>query len=78
MNLEHATRALGAYLAADIPAFLWGAPGIGKSDMVSSVAKGLNLPLIDLRATLLDPVDLRGLPMVADGAAAWARPDFLP
>lgn len=78
MNLQNATRALSAYLSADIPAFLWGAPGIGKSDMVASVAASMGLPLIDLRATLLDPVDLRGLPMVADGAAAWARPDFLP
>lgn len=78
MNLQNAQKTLAAYLDADIPAFLWGAPGIGKSDIVAGAARALGLPLIDLRATLLDPVDLRGLPMVADGAAKWARPDFLP
>jgi len=33
----------------------------------------------DLRAVLLDPVDLRGLPSLnGDGRAHWAIPDFLP
>ncbi|MDE2100012.1 MAG: hypothetical protein KGL39_22350 [Patescibacteria group bacterium] len=32
----------------------------------------------DIRAALLDAVDLRGLPMVEDGKAKWAIPDFLP
>ena len=32
----------------------------------------------DVRAALLDAVDLRGLPMVEDGKAKWAIPDFLP
>jgi hypothetical protein len=31
-----------------------------------------------LRAILLDPVDLRGLPAVVDGRAIWAEPAFLP
>ena len=35
--------------------------------------------LIDIRAVLLDPVDLRGLPHVnGDGRAHWATPEFLP
>jgi hypothetical protein len=34
--------------------------------------------LIDIRAVLLDPVDLRGLPTVEQGRAAWAIPAFLP
>lgn len=78
MRLETAINALGAYLDADIPAFLWGAPGVGKSDAVRDVAAKRELPLIDVRAVLLDPVDLRGLPHVADGKAAWAAPAFLP
>lgn len=78
MNLAQTSAALGAYIDADIPAFLWGAPGIGKSDCVAALAKARNLPMIDLRAILLDPVDLRGLPYVSDGLASWARPTFLP
>jgi hypothetical protein len=60
------------------PAFLWGPPGVGKSQIVAQVAALLGLRLIDIRAVLLDPVDLRGLPTVEQGRAAWAIPAFLP
>lgn len=33
---------------------------------------------IDIRALLLDPVDLRGLPSVSGGITRWNQPDFLP
>ena len=38
----------------------------------------MGIRLIDIRAILLDPVDLRGLPTVEQGRAAWAIPAFLP
>jgi len=60
------------------PAFIWGAPGIGKSSIVRSVARDAGLELLDIRAPLLDPTDLRGLPYLKDGVAAWAPPSFLP
>ena len=60
------------------PAFLWGPPGVGKSQVVAQVAATLGIRLIDIRAILLDPVDLRGLPTVDHGKAAWAIPAFLP
>jgi MoxR-like ATPase len=60
------------------PAFLWGSPGVGKSQIVAQVAASLGVRLIDIRAVLLDPVDLRGLPTVEHGKAAWAIPAFLP
>jgi hypothetical protein len=60
------------------PAFLWGAPGVGKSQVVGQVAAALGVRLIDIRVILLDPVDLRGLPTVEHGKAAWAIPAFLP
>jgi hypothetical protein len=59
--------------------FLWGSPGIGKSAVVAQVAAAAALDLQDVRALLLDPVDLRGLPFVApDGRSRWAAPGFLP
>ncbi|PIE71312.1 MAG: ATPase [Deltaproteobacteria bacterium] len=61
------------------PVFIWGPPGVGKSQVVQQLAAEVDLPLIDIRAILLDPVDLRGLPRIdADGRAAWCAPDFLP
>ena len=60
------------------PAFLWGPPGVGKSSVVKAVAETCKLELRDIRAPLLDPTDLRGLPYLKDGVAAWAPPSFLP
>jgi len=45
--------------------------------VISQLAKSLNLSLRDIRALLLDPVDLRGLPYVANGRSMWATPEFL-
>ena len=71
--------ALRTLILAKRPAFLWGAPGVGKSNVVAQVARELGRRLIDVRAVLLDPVDLRGLPHVnGDGRAHWAVPEFLP
>lgn len=61
------------------PLFVWGPPGVGKSDCIHQAAKANNLEVIDLRAVLLDPVDLRGLPHVnGEGRATWCPPAFLP
>ena len=65
-------------IPAGLSAFITGAPGIGKSDIIRSVAKQTNRDVIDIRASLLDPVDLRGLPSVGDGITSWNKPDFLP
>lgn len=60
------------------PAMIWGPPGIGKSAIVREVAKAHSLPVIDLRASLLDPTDLRGIPAIEGGRAVWCPPSFLP
>lgn len=72
-------RALRALVAAKQPVFIWGGPGIGKSAIVRHLAADSALPLQDVRAILLDPVDLRGLPFLGqDGRSKWATPEFLP
>jgi MoxR-like ATPase len=60
------------------PAFIWGPPGVGKSSIVRKVATDRKLALLDIRASLLDPTDLRGIPTVEDGNARWCPPSFLP
>jgi hypothetical protein len=60
------------------PVFLWGPPGCGKSSLVRAVATRCNMPVIDIRASLLDPTDLRGIPVVEGGQAVWCPPSFLP
>jgi len=60
------------------PVMLWGAPGIGKSDLVRSVAGRHAVPVIDLRLSQLEPSDLRGIPFRVDGTVEWAVPALLP
>lgn len=79
MNPKAIKDALKTLIPLQQPVFLWGAPGVGKSQVVRQVAKKMNLELTDIRAVLLDPVDLRGLPSITDeGTAHWCPPSFLP
>ena len=77
MKASAVANALRTLVAAHQPAFIWGPPGVGKSSVIAQLARSLNLSLRDIRALLLDPVDLRGLPYVADGRSRWAIPEFL-
>ena len=45
------------------PAFLWGPPGIGKSELVTQITNEMGGHMIDLRMGQLDPMDLRGIPV---------------
>jgi hypothetical protein len=45
------------------PAFIWGPPGIGKSDLIAQITKEKGGHMIDLRMGQLDPMDLRGIPV---------------
>ena len=66
------------------PAMIWGGPGIGKSDIPNQVAAELKMNIIDFRANLFDPVDVRGIPYLHQQDAgstkytAWAVPDVFP
>lgn len=79
MKATHIKKALKTLISTKQPTFLWGPPGVGKSQVVAQLAGEEKLLLIDVRAILLDPVDLRGLPHVnGDNRAHWCQPDFLP
>ncbi len=79
MKPSQIVTSLTRLIATRQPLFLWGAPGVGKSQVVAQTAEALGLALIDIRALLLDPVDLRGLPRInEDGRSEWCIPSFLP
>lgn len=79
MKASAISSALKTLIVVRQPAFIWGGPGIGKSSVVRQLAHELGLALRDIRALLLDPVDIRGLPYLGpDGRSKWAVPDFLP
>jgi ATPase family associated with various cellular activities (AAA) len=61
-----------------ISTMIWGAPGIGKSSIVSQLATVHDLEFIDVRLSQLAPTDLRGLPVAENGVSKWFPPEFLP
>ena len=62
------------------PVFLWGPPGIGKSDVVAEIAAELGGAIIDLRMAQMEPTDIRGIPFFNkdNGKMDWAPPVDLP
>lgn len=66
------------------PIMLWGAPGVGKSETVYHMAKALEektgkkVNVKDVRLSLFNPVDLRGIPSANEDktAAVWLRPEI--
>jgi hypothetical protein len=69
---------LDTLISADIPVFIHGSPGIGKSYIVAEVAKKHGLELVDVRLSQMDPVDLRGVPAIRDEQTVWMPPVFFP
>lgn len=79
MRASAIKKSLAVAIRTQQPCFLWGAPGVGKSNVAAQVAVEHNLQLTDIRAVLLDPIDLRGLPHInGDNRAHWCIPEFLP
>jgi len=62
------------------PVFVWGGPGIGKSDLVDQITVSMEGYMIDLRLALMEPTDLRGMPYYNKEAnnMSWAAPVDLP
>jgi hypothetical protein len=60
--------------------FLWGPPGIGKSELVENITKELGGLMIDLRLGQMEPTDIRGIPFYNKdiGKMDWAPPVELP
>ena len=72
--------ALIPLIDSQIPTFIWGSPGVGKSSLVQQISQEKEMDFIDLRLSLLDPTDLRGIPFFDkdEKKAVWANPEFLP
>jgi len=62
------------------PLFLWGPPGIGKSELVEGITRELGGLMIDLRLGQMEPTDIRGIPFYNKdlGKMDWAPPVELP
>jgi hypothetical protein len=84
VSVAAAKAALAAQFAHPVlrrrATMLWGPRGVGKSSIVRQVAAEAGVPLVDLRLTTIEPVDLRGA-IYADERleqTVWFPPEFLP
>lgn len=86
VTLAQLEQDLEFMMMLNLPVMIWGTFGIGKSDMVRQISNRLFKKdsalshIVDFRALLRDPVDLRGLPVPDMNAkkAVWLSPDDLP
>ncbi|MEU3462794.1 MoxR family ATPase [Streptomyces sp. NPDC006733] len=67
-------EALTLAVAADLPVLLWGEPGIGKTAALTQLASALDLPLTTVIASVHEPSDFSGLPIVGDDPAEQGVP----
>ncbi|MEU1535012.1 AAA family ATPase [Streptomyces fagopyri] len=67
-------EALTLAVAADLPVLLWGEPGIGKTAALTQLAESLDLPLTTVIASVHEPSDFSGLPVVGDDPAEQGVP----
>ena len=76
-----AKNALNIAMRKKRPIFLWGPPGIGKSDVIAQITNNLsNSHLIDIRLSLWEPTDIKGIPYFDSnsGTMVWGAPSELP
>jgi hypothetical protein len=80
VTIARAALLLRRYIAKKKSTMLWGAPGIGKSAIVYQLAALLGWKVIDFRANIREPVDVRGIPVpdLKKGTTRWLVPDELP
>lgn len=80
INATQVRKCLHTAFGVRRPVFIWGPPGIGKSQVVKEMTQELGGLMIDLRMSQLDPTDIRGIPFYNKelGKMDWAPPIDLP
>ena len=78
---NNAKKAIARAFKKKRPLFIWGPPGIGKSDIIQQIKDEMEkCHLIDIRLSLWEPTDIKGMPYYAanDNIMKWAPPAELP
>ena len=70
-------EALALAVSVRVPVLLWGSPGTGKTSVIRSLAEAIGLPSETVIASIREPSDFAGLPIVVrDGERSGV--DFAP
>ena len=82
VNQQELTDELEINIGLNIPTFIHGPPGSGKTAIVDATIKRLNIGKKEVKLNLMDVVDIKGLPFVEDTEqgklTSWTLPNFLP
>ncbi len=68
------TGTLSLAVQSRVPTLLWGPPGVGKTSTVKAIGEALGLPVEVVIASIREPSDFAGLPVVSNGAVRLAPP----
>ena len=77
VNSQRLVRLLKTCAVANkLSTFVWGPPGIGKSDTVRQLGLELGAPVLDVRLSSFDPTDVRGIAYfnTIEQKMMWAPP----
>lgn len=74
MSIVSTVLALALAILARVPVLLWGPPGAGKSSAVRALGSALGLPVEVVIASIREPSDFAGLPVLHDGEVRFAPP----
>lgn len=58
------------------PVLIWGAPGVGKTAAIVQFAKQSGLPCEVVLASIREPADFSGLPIIHEGGVRFAPPNW--
>ena len=77
---NEAKRSIRKCIKIQRPVFMWGPPGIGKSDIVKQIGDEQDREVVDVRLSLWEPTDIKGIPYYnsQQNTMCWAPPSELP
>ena len=79
-TIKAAKEVMKYYMSVDIPGYLHGAPGVGKSAIMKQITEELGIGFIDVRLGSMLPEDLSGIPVpdLVKKMAVWLESEFWP
>jgi len=76
MNQNDCLQALQVAVAANVPVVVWGEPGAGKTAAINAMVRAMGWHMETVLASLREPSDFAGLPVLVDGDVRMAPPDW--
>ena len=78
VNADELKEALIRDFKVGLTPMVASSPGMGKSDIIRSIAAKFELKVIDFRVSQCEPVDMQGYPGVKDGRMTFHIPEYFP